>query len=87
MHPWIWHFSIVTHNANSQIPIIMHVTSNYYRGTESLPAAQDPILKRSGHTVSNTSKSIQAEPLRPSDRTMRRLARHYKDSHSPKYSA
>ena len=64
----------------------MHVTTHYSRGAESLLTAQDAILERSVHTVRDTSKSIQAEPLRPSDSTMRRLARHYKDSHSPKYS-
>jgi hypothetical protein len=87
MHPWIWHFSIGTLNANPRIPIIMHVTSDYYRGAETSLAAQDAIVGRSGQAFRDTSKSIQAEPLRPSNITMRRLARHYKDSRSPKYNA
>lgn len=65
----------------------MHVTSDYYRGGEFLPAAQDTLVERPVHSVRGTRKSIQVEPLRPSNCTMRRLARHYKDSRSPNYSA
>jgi hypothetical protein len=65
----------------------MHVTSDYYRGGESLPAAQDTLVERPGYSVSGARKSIQVEPLRPSNCTMRRFARHYKNSRSPNYSA
>jgi len=63
----------------------MHVTSDYYRGGEHLPATPDSLVEHSSRFVRNT-KEIQVEPLRPSNSTMRKLARHYKDSHSPKYS-
>ncbi|MFT6059050.1 MAG: hypothetical protein ACJAS5_000477 [Lentimonas sp.] len=65
----------------------MHVTSDYYRGGKSLPVAQDVLMEHSSSAVRDARKSNQVEPLRPSNCTMRRLARHYKDSRSLNHSA
>jgi hypothetical protein len=65
----------------------MHVTSDYYRGGEHLPEAEDALVERWSRSVQNARKSLQVEPLRPSRSTLRQLARHYQDSHSLKRSA
>jgi hypothetical protein len=65
----------------------MHVTSDYYRGGKSLSVAQDLLMEHSSSAVRDARKSNQVEPLRPSNCTMRRLARHYKDSRSLNHSA
>ncbi len=65
----------------------MHVTSNYYRSGEHLPVTENTLLERATRSVRHARESIQAEPLRPSKSTMRRLARHYKDSRSKACSA
>jgi hypothetical protein len=65
----------------------MHVTSDYYRGGEHSPEQEDALLARWSRSVRNARKSLEAEPLRPSRSTLRRLARHYQDSHALKHSA
>jgi hypothetical protein len=65
----------------------MHVTSDYYRGGKSLPVAQDVLIERSSSAVRDARKSNQVEQLRPSNCTMRRLARHYKGRRSLNHSA
>lgn len=65
----------------------MHVTSDYYRNGEHLPEAEDALVARWSRSVQNARKSLQAEPLRPSRSTLRRLARHYQDGHALKRSA
>lgn len=65
----------------------MHVTSDYYRGGEHLPEAEDALVERWTRSVRHAKKSLQVEPLRPSRSTLRRLARHYEDSHALKRSA
>ena len=68
----------------------MHVTSDYYRGGEHLPEEEkeeDALVARWSRSVKNARKGLGAEPLRPSRSTLRRLARHYQDSHALKHSA
>ena len=65
----------------------MHVTSDYYRGGEHQPEQEDALLERWSRSVHNARKGLQAEPLRPSRSTLRRLARHYQVSHALKHSA
>jgi hypothetical protein len=65
----------------------MHVTSDYYRSAEHLPEVEDGLVERWSRSVKNARKGLGAEPLRPSSNTLRRLARHYQDSHALKHSA
>jgi hypothetical protein len=65
----------------------MHVTSDYYRGGEHLPEQADSLVERWSRSVQNARKNLEAEPLRPSRSTLRRLARHYEANHALKRSA
>jgi hypothetical protein len=65
----------------------MHVTSDYYRSREHQPEEEMGLVERWGSSVQNARKGLGAEPLRPSRSTLRRLARHYENSHALKHSA
>lgn len=65
----------------------MHVTSDYYRNGEHLPEQADGLVERWTRSIQNARKHVEAEPLSPSNNTLRQLARHYQASHSLKHSA
>ena len=65
----------------------MHVTSDYYRGREHPPEAVLGLAERWSRSVQNAKRTLDAKPLCPSRSTLRRLARHYENSHGLKRSA
>ena len=65
----------------------MHVTSDYYRSREHQPEEEVGHVECWSRSVQSAKQAQDVEPLCPSQNTLRRLARHYENSHALKHSA
>ena len=65
----------------------MHVTSDYYRSREHQPEEEMGSVECLSRSAQSVKQVQDVEPLCPSKSTLRRLARHYENSHALKHSA
>ena len=65
----------------------MHVTSDYYRSREHQPEEEMGLVECWSRSDESAKQTQDVEPLCPSKRTLRGLARHYENSHALKHSA